>query len=87
MTLISRTLIRKGTVEDADSVLMLVRELAAYEKAPNEVTLTLEELKEDGFGRNSIYSLIVAELEGEIVGIALHYEKYSTWKGRSLFLE
>ena len=79
--------VRKGTIEDAEAVLKLVRELAVYEKAPHEVTLTLEELKDDGFGQNPIYGLYVAEQKNEVVGIALYYEKYSTWKGRSLFLE
>ncbi|MGB0368943.1 MAG: GNAT family N-acetyltransferase [Flavobacteriales bacterium] len=83
----AKFVVRKGTVNDTDSVLNLVRELAIYEKAPDEVTLTIEELIEDGFGSDPIYGLFVAEEEDEIVGIALYYEKYSTWKGRSLFLE
>lgn len=80
-------LIRKGTESDVPSVLGLIKELALYEKAPQEVTVTLEELVSDGFGANAIYGLFVAEKESAIVGIALYYEKYSTWKGRSLFLE
>lgn len=69
------------------SVLGLIKELALYEKAPQEVTITLDELLEDGFCENPIYRLFVAEQENAIVGIALYYEKYSTWKGRSLYLE
>jgi GNAT superfamily N-acetyltransferase len=80
-------LVRKGTKEDVPSVLGLIKELALYEKAPQEVTVTLDELSADGFGVDAIYGLFVAEKRNVIVGIALYYEKYSTWKGRSLFLE
>lgn len=79
--------VRKGTREDVPRVLELIKELATYEKAPNEVTITLYELLEDGFGTNPIYGLFVAELNNKVEGIALYYEKYSTWKGRCLFLE
>ena len=81
------TTVRIGTKEDIPQVLSLIKELAEYEKAPHEVTVSLEELIEDGFGEHPIYGLFVAELEGRVIGIALYYEKYSTWKGRSLFLE
>ena len=69
------------------AMLGLIKELALYEKAPEQVTITLDELLEDGFGANAIYGLFVAEKENTIVGMALYYEKYSTWKGRSLYLE
>ncbi len=82
-----QTIIRKGTKEDIPGVLALIKELAEYEKAPNEVVITVEQLKEDGFGENPIYGLFVAELDEKIVGIALYYWKYSTWKGKCLFLE
>lgn len=68
-------------------MLGLIKELALYEKSPQEVTITLDELLADGFGSNPIYGLFVAEQENAIVGIALYYEKYSTWQGRCLFLE
>lgn len=80
-------LIRKGNKVDCAALLHLIKELAVYEKAANEVAITLEQLEEDGFGRNSIYEFFVAEQEGEVIGIALFYEKYSTWKGRSIYLE
>ena len=83
----SNVRIRIGTANDTPKVLGLVRELAVFENAPNEVTLTIDELIEDGFGANPIYGLFVAEEYSEIIGMALYYEKYSTWKGRSLFLE
>lgn len=79
--------IRKGTQNDLQKVLVLIKELADYEKAPQEVTITLEELLEDGFGSDPIFGLFVAEIDSVLVGMALYYEKYSTWKGRSLFLE
>ncbi|MBL4586186.1 MAG: GNAT family N-acetyltransferase [Flavobacteriales bacterium] len=79
--------VRKAKRSDLSEVLGLIRELAVYEKAENEVTITLEELAEDGFGTNAIYGLFVAEMAGKIIGIAPYCEKYSTWKGRSLFLE
>lgn len=65
----------------------LVQELALYEKAPEQVTLTLKQLEEDGFGENPIYGLFVAERNNRIVGMALYYEKYSTWTGRCIYLE
>ena len=79
--------IRKGRKTDCKRTLELIQELAEYEKAPNEVTISLEELENDGFGENSIYELLVAEQNNQIIGIALFYEKYSTWKGRCLYLE
>lgn len=68
------------------AVLELVRELAHYEKAPHEVTVSINELVEDGFTHN-LFSCIVAELESEIVGMAFYYPRYSTWKGRTIHLE
>ena len=79
--------IRKGTKTDLPAVLNLVKELAIYEKAPNEVTVTLSDMERDGFGENPIFSFFVAEKDGNIVGIALYYIKYSTWKGKCVFLE
>lgn len=79
--------IRRGKIEDCDGVLALIKELATYEKAPNEVTLTLEQLQLDGFGAKPKYQLFVADYQGDIVGIALYYFKYSTWKGECLYLE
>lgn len=81
------THIRKGTKADLPIVLDLIKELAAYEKALDEVTITLKELEEDGFGSHPWYWFIVAEVEGEIVGMSFYFIRYSTWKGRFLFLE
>lgn len=84
---IENIIIREGKTEDLPSVLNLVKELAQYEKAPDEVTVTLTEMEEEGFGVNPLYKFFVAELNKEIIGIALYYYKYSTWKGRCIFLE
>lgn len=65
----------------------LIRELAEFERAPLEVTTTVLEMERDGFGENPIYKFFVAESEEGIVGIALYYTAYSTWKGRTLYLE
>jgi GNAT superfamily N-acetyltransferase len=67
--------------------MQLVRELAEYERAPHEVTNTEEAMLRDGFGEEAAFGLFVAEMNDEIVGIALHYIRYSTWKGKMLYLE
>jgi len=80
--------IRKGTIDDLPQVYALIQELAEYEKAPNEVTNTLEDMRWDGFGERPIFEFFVAETAEEgIVGIALYYMAYSTWKGKMIFLE
>ena len=65
----------------------LIKELALYEKAPEQVTNTVEQMYVDGFGNNPIFGTIVLEVESEIVGMALYYFRYSTWKGKRLYLE
>ena len=79
--------IRKGLASDLPRVLELIKELAAYEKAPLEVENTVEEMMEDGFKENPIYYLLIAEENSIILGIAIYYIKYSTWKGKCVFLE
>ena len=79
--------IRKGEKKDLTGVYNLVKELATYEKAPDEVTNTLEMMQEDGFGDNALFQFYIAEDIGKIVGIALYYYSYSTWKGRCMHLE
>ena len=80
-------IIRKATPADIAGALALVKELATYERAANEVTNTEAEMLRDGFGEHPAFGLFVAELSGQIVGIALHYLRYSTWKGLMLYLE
>ncbi|MDB4533543.1 GNAT family N-acetyltransferase [Vicingaceae bacterium] len=79
--------IRKATKNDLPSVLDLVKELALYENAPEEVTIKLEDLEKDGFGTNPLYWIILAEKESEIIGMSFYYIRYSTWKGKCLYLE
>ena len=79
--------IRNAVVEDMDTVHDLIRELAIYEKAENEHTNTVEQLKLDGFGADKVFDCIVAEVDNKVVGFALFYTSYSTWKGRCLYLE
>lgn len=81
------TAIRKGEKRDLPGVLRLIKELAVYEKAGDEVVVTLEELERDGFGENPSYHFFVAEKDNIIVGMALYYVKYSTWKGRCIYLD
>ena len=79
--------IRTGTIQDLPRLRELIVQLAVYEKEPNAVEVTIAELEKDGFGDDAIFNFFVAEVEGVIQGIALHYFKYSTWKGKCLFLE
>lgn len=79
--------IRIGTKADIPFALNLVKELAVYEKAPNEVEVTVEEMTEWGFGTDKQFDFFVALENDVIVGLALYYYKYSTWKGKCLFLE
>jgi len=79
--------IRPGTKQDLPRALELVKELALYEKAPHEVTNTVERMEKDGFGLNPIFGFFVAENETGVVGISIYYWRYSTWKGKRLYLE
>lgn len=79
--------IRKARIEDMPRVLELIQELATYEKAPDEMINTVENLEKDGFGDKKIFDCIVAENEENIVGFAIYFTGYSTWKGRTLYLE
>lgn len=79
--------IRKAVKADCPRILALIRELALYEKAPHEVTVTLEEMEDAGFGSQPTWEAFVAEEEGVIQGLALYYIRYSTWKGRRVYLE
>jgi ribosomal protein S18 acetylase RimI-like enzyme len=79
--------IRKGKIEDLQAVYDLVLELAEFEKAPNEVENTIDMMKEDGFGANPIFGFLVSEAGDTIVGLSLYYYRYSTWKGKMLYLE
>jgi GNAT superfamily N-acetyltransferase len=88
--------IRKGNPEDMKAVLGLIQELANFEKEPDAVLVTVEDLIRDGFGTTPLFHVFVAEIESDpadcdngvqIVGIALYYYRYSTWKGKTIHLE
>jgi GNAT superfamily N-acetyltransferase len=79
--------IRKGNQDDMQAVLGLIQELADFEKEPDAVLITVADLVRDGFGTNPLFQVFVAEVESEIVGIALYYYRYSTWKGKTIHLE
>lgn len=80
-------LVRKGRKEDMAAVLELIKELAVFEKEPDAVVVTVGELERDGFGENPLFHTFLAEVEGEIIGMALFYYRYSTWKGKTIHLE
>ena len=82
-----RIIIRKADREDCPRLLELIKELALFEKAPQEVTVTLNEFEDSGFGQTPVWEAYVAELDGNIEGMVLYYVRYSTWKGRRLYLE
>ena len=79
--------IRVGKKEDMAAVLRLIQELAEFEKEPDAVLVTEEDLIRDGFGNQPLFHVFVAEINLEIVGIAFYYYRYSTWKGKIIHLE
>lgn len=79
--------IRRARREDCGSMMELIRELARYEKAPEQVTVSMEHFEESGFGPQPVWWAFVAEVEGVIRGMALYYIRYSTWKGQRMYLE
>lgn len=83
----NKAIIRPATAADCPEMLELIKELAIYEKAPDEVTVSMEEFIDAGFGKTPIWGGFVAEYESKIVGISIFYVRYSTWKGRRLYLE
>lgn len=88
--------IRRGKPEDMQAVLGLIQELALFEKEPDAVLVTVDDLIRDGFGPVPLFHVFVAEIENDpidaiqgmqIVGIALYYYRFSTWKGKTIHLE
>jgi len=79
--------IRRAERTDCKRLLELIQELADYEKAPREVTVTLQHFEESGFGDKPVWWAFVAEIDGKVEGFALYYIRYSTWKGQCLYLE
>jgi GNAT superfamily N-acetyltransferase len=80
-------IIRKALKKDMPCVLELIQELAIFEKEPDAVVVTVDDLVRDGFSENPLFQCFVAEVENEIIGMALYYYRYSTWKGKTIHLE
>ena len=80
-------IIRIATKNDMPSVLELIKELAVFEKEPEAVVVTAEDLVRDGFSENPLFECFVAEEKNEIIGMALYYYRFSTWKGKTIHLE
>jgi GNAT superfamily N-acetyltransferase len=80
-------IIRKGEKQDLPLVLELIYELASFEKAPDAVTNTVEDMERDGFSVHPIFGFHVALTDNKIVGVAIYFIKYSTWKGKALYLD
>ena len=80
-------MIRKGQKQDMPAVLELIKELAIFEKEPNAVEVTLQDLENDGFQTEPLFHTFVAEIDNQIIGMALYYYRYSTWKGKTIHLE
>ena len=83
----NKVLIRPATKDDMKAVHALIIELAIYENAEEQVSNTVEQLKRDGFGESKVFDCLVAELDEKVIGFALFYTSYSTWKGTCLYLE
>ncbi|SOE23640.1 Acetyltransferase (GNAT) family protein [Spirosomataceae bacterium TFI 002] len=79
--------IREATIQDVPDMMKLVHELAVYEKAGDQVINTVEQMEIDGFGQNPLFGAYVAIIDGETIGTAIYYYRYSTWKGKRLYLE
>ena len=79
--------IRRATKCDCPRLMELINELAVFERAPEEVTVTLQHFEESGFGANPVWWAFVAEIDGLVVAFALYYIRYSTWKGQRMYLE
>jgi len=79
--------VRKAVKEDCPRLLELIKELALYEKAPQEVTVTLDHFVDSGFAANPVWWAFVAVADGNVEGFAMYYIRYSTWKGQRMYLE
>ena len=79
--------IRFAEVSDSSAILELIRELAAFEKEPDSAKLTLTDIEKYGFGEQPLFQCLVAELNQKVVGMALYYPRFSTWKGPTFHLE
>ena len=87
MNALTAVTVRRGTEADLPQVLALIKELAEYERAAPEVENTVERMQQDGFGPQPLFGFFVAETSEQLIGLALYYFRYSTWKGKRLYLE
>lgn len=83
----SEIVIRKAKPEDVSDILSLIKELADFEKGLDQVTVTEGDLRRDGFGKNPLFYALIAEKNLEVLGIAVYFYTYSTWNGKTLYLE
>lgn len=81
------TFIRRATLADCPRMMELIKELAIYERAPHQVTVSMEHFEQSGFGLHPVWWALVAEENGVVQGFALYYIRYSTWKGQRMYLE
>jgi len=79
--------IRKAIKKDASDILALIQHLADFEKEPEAVVITAADIENDGFGEQPLFQTFIAEVDGKVVGMALYYYRYSTWKGKTIHLE
>ena len=79
--------IRRAVKEDCPRLMELIKELAVFEKAPQEVTVTMDHFENSGFGEHPVWWAFVAEADGRVEGFAMYYIRYSTWKGQRMYLE
>jgi len=82
-----KAVVRQAIQSDSEAILNLIQELAAFEKEPESAQLSLKDIKRYGFGAKPLFHCLVAEVENQVVGMALYYERFSTWKGPTLHLE
>ena len=79
--------IRRAIKEDCPQLMELIRELAVFERAPEEVTVSVQHFEDSGFGENPVWWAFVIEIDDRLVAFALYYIRYSTWKGQRMYLE
>jgi GNAT superfamily N-acetyltransferase len=82
-----KVVVRRAIKSDSEAILNLIQELAAFEKEPESAQLSLKDIERYGFGAKPLFHCLVAEVENQVVGMAIYYERFSTWKGPTLHLE
>ena len=80
-------IIRQATIFDSSTILNLIQELADYEKEPESVKLRVSDIERYGFDKHPMFKCLVAEIGGKVIGMALYYQRFSTWRGPTLHLE